>query len=85
LPPLSFTQTPEDLLALDDALTRFAAEEPAKAELVKLRFFAGLSTPEAASAWASRSHRPSAGGLMPERGCLVSLKEEADHGILPNP
>ena len=42
------TQSPDDLLAMDDALTRFAAEEPAKAELVKLRFFAGLSTPEAA-------------------------------------
>jgi RNA polymerase sigma factor (TIGR02999 family) len=44
------TESPDDLLALDDALTRLAAEEPAKAELVKLRFFAGLSTPEAAAA-----------------------------------
>jgi ECF sigma factor len=43
---------PDDVLALDEALTRFATEEPAKAELVKLRFFAGLSTPEAASALA---------------------------------
>jgi RNA polymerase sigma factor (TIGR02999 family) len=43
-------ETPDDLLALDEALTRFAAEEPAKAELVKLRFFAGLSTREAAAA-----------------------------------
>ncbi len=46
----SITQSPDDLLALDEALTRFAAEEPAKAELVRLRFFAGLSTPEAAAA-----------------------------------
>jgi RNA polymerase sigma factor (TIGR02999 family) len=44
------TETPEGLLALDEVLTRFAAAEPAKAELVKLRFFAGLSIPEAASA-----------------------------------
>jgi RNA polymerase sigma factor (TIGR02999 family) len=44
------TESPDDLLALDDVLTRFAAEEPAKAELVKLRFFAGLSIPEAAAA-----------------------------------
>jgi RNA polymerase sigma factor (TIGR02999 family) len=44
------TQSPDGLLALDDALTCFAGEEPAKAELVKLRFFAGFSTPEAASA-----------------------------------
>jgi RNA polymerase sigma factor (TIGR02999 family) len=43
------TESPDGLLALDEALTRFAAEEPAKAELVKLRFFAGLSTPEAAA------------------------------------
>jgi RNA polymerase sigma factor (TIGR02999 family) len=46
----SITQSPDGLLAFDDVLTRFASEEPAKAELVKLRFFAGLSTPEAASA-----------------------------------
>jgi RNA polymerase sigma factor (TIGR02999 family) len=44
------TESPEDLLDLDDALTRFAAEEPAKAQLVQLRFFAGLSTPDAAAA-----------------------------------
>ncbi len=44
------TQSPDGLIALDDALSRFAAEEPAKAELVKLRFFAGLSAPEAAAA-----------------------------------
>jgi RNA polymerase sigma factor (TIGR02999 family) len=43
-------ECPEDLLDLDDALTRFAAEEPDKARLVQLRFFAGLSTPEAAAA-----------------------------------
>jgi RNA polymerase sigma factor (TIGR02999 family) len=38
----------DDLLALDEALTRLAACEPAKAELVKLRYFAGLSIDEAA-------------------------------------
>lgn len=37
-----------DLLALDEALDRLAAEDPPKAELVKLRFFAGLSEQEAA-------------------------------------
>jgi RNA polymerase sigma factor (TIGR02999 family) len=39
-----------DLVALDEALARLAATEPAKAELVKLRFFAGLTMPEAAAA-----------------------------------
>ncbi len=38
----------DELLAIDEALERFAAAEPAKAELVKLRFFAGLSIEEAA-------------------------------------
>ena len=39
-----------DLLELDEALTRFTAQEPLKAELVKLRFFAGLTMPQAAEA-----------------------------------
>jgi RNA polymerase sigma factor (TIGR02999 family) len=39
-----------DLVALDDALTRLAALAPARADLVKLRFFAGLTMPEAAAA-----------------------------------
>jgi len=39
-----------DLLDLDDALEQLAAESPVRAELVKLRFFAGLTIPEAAAA-----------------------------------
>jgi RNA polymerase sigma factor (TIGR02999 family) len=38
----------DDLLALDEALNKLAAEEPVKAELVKLRFFAGMTISEAA-------------------------------------
>lgn len=37
-----------DVLALDEALERLALAAPAKAELVKLRFFAGLSMSDAA-------------------------------------
>jgi DNA-directed RNA polymerase specialized sigma24 family protein len=37
-----------DLLALDEALTKLAVEEPIKARLVTLRYFAGLTMPEAA-------------------------------------
>jgi RNA polymerase sigma factor (TIGR02999 family) len=37
-----------DLLDLDKALNDLAAESPVRAELVKLRFFAGLTIPEAA-------------------------------------
>ncbi len=39
----------EDLLALDEALGELARQEPAKAELVKLRYFAGLSLQQAAA------------------------------------
>jgi RNA polymerase sigma factor (TIGR02999 family) len=43
------TEAPsEDLLALDEALDLLAAEDEQKAELVKLRFFGGLSVEEAA-------------------------------------
>jgi RNA polymerase sigma factor (TIGR02999 family) len=41
---------PEDLLALDEALAKLEAEEPVKAQLVKLRYFAGLSEEDAARA-----------------------------------
>jgi RNA polymerase sigma factor (TIGR02999 family) len=40
--------SPDELLAVDDALTKLAREDPVKAELVKLRCFAGLSHQEAA-------------------------------------
>ena len=39
---------PDDLLALDEALQKLTAQEPAKAELVKLRYFAGCSLDQAA-------------------------------------
>lgn len=38
----------DQLLALDEALVKLAREEPEKAQLVKLRFFAGMSIEEAA-------------------------------------
>ena len=37
------------LLALDEALRQLEAEDPRKAELVKLRFFAGLTAEQAAA------------------------------------
>lgn len=38
----------EDLLALDEALERLAEHDPQSAQLVKLRYFAGLTIPQAA-------------------------------------
>jgi RNA polymerase sigma factor (TIGR02999 family) len=37
-----------DVLAVDEALGRFEKLDPTKAELIKLRYFAGLTIPEAA-------------------------------------
>jgi len=47
--PAHAGHSPTDLLALDEALTQLAAREPVKAELVKLRYFAGLSLEDAAA------------------------------------
>ena len=72
----------ENLLALDAALVRFAGDDPQKARLVELRFFAGLSNEEAAAtlgvspATAKRHwryarawlHREIAGLKLPESG-----------------
>ena len=41
---------PDELLALDEALNRLAAADPQAAELVKLRYFAGLTLEQAAEA-----------------------------------
>jgi RNA polymerase sigma factor (TIGR02999 family) len=38
----------DELLALDEALERLAQNDPQSAELVKLRYFAGLTIPQAA-------------------------------------
>jgi len=43
-------QRSDDLLALDDALLKFAAQDERKAKLVELRYFAGLTSEEAAEA-----------------------------------
>jgi RNA polymerase sigma factor (TIGR02999 family) len=47
---LTVDDPPQDLLALDDALAEFAERHPEKAQLVKLRYFAGLTIEEAAQA-----------------------------------
>lgn len=39
---------PEEFLALDESLTRFAVEEPVAARIVELRYFTGLSIDESA-------------------------------------
>ncbi len=45
---LSLEEDSNDLIALDDALKKLADKDPTKAELVKLRYFAGLTIEQAA-------------------------------------
>ena len=45
---IALPEIPEDLVALDDALNKLAATDKTAADLVHLRFFAGLPVPEAA-------------------------------------
>ena len=47
-PPAVLGDEPLDLLALSEALDRLAARDPLAAELVKLKFFAGMTTSESA-------------------------------------
>ena len=47
---LAVADPPDDLVALDEALVALAAEHPAKAQLVNLRYFGGLTHAESAQA-----------------------------------
>jgi RNA polymerase sigma factor (TIGR02999 family) len=47
--PLAAPEPVEDLLALDEALNKLATKDRLKAELVQLRYFAGMTIEEAAN------------------------------------
>jgi DNA-directed RNA polymerase specialized sigma24 family protein len=47
---LAIDPEPDDLLALEEALSRLANEDAAAADLAKLRLFAGLTVDDAAQA-----------------------------------
>jgi RNA polymerase sigma factor (TIGR02999 family) len=74
--PLSDIAQPdndEQLLALDEALTRLASEDAQAAQVVELHHFAGLSH-ELVAPWESRFIRPASSGTMPGRGCRQPSK-----------
>ena len=63
-------------MALDEALTKLAAEQPAKAQLVKLKFFAGLTMPEVAAAHGDfPGDRRARIGRSPAAGSMRNLAE----------
>ena len=45
---LAITESPDEVLALSEALDKLAESDPRKSQLVKLRFFAGLTNEQAA-------------------------------------
>ena len=45
---MAFEEPSEDIIALDEALAKLAAEDPVKADLIKLRSFAGLTIEQSA-------------------------------------
>ncbi|MFO0958884.1 MAG: ECF-type sigma factor [Isosphaeraceae bacterium] len=66
------------MLALDEALDRLAAVEPRAAEVVKLRYFAGLTVAQAASVLGI-STRTADGDWAYARAWLVTaLRDDED-------
>ena len=63
---------PRTSCALDEALARLAAEDPTKAELVKLRYFGGLSVEDAGRVLGISRTPPIATGPMPGSGSTAS-------------
>ena len=57
-----------DLLALHEALDRLEEKDPRKAELVKLRFFAGLTNEQAAELLGISTRTAMRIGVTPKRG-----------------
>jgi RNA polymerase sigma factor (TIGR02999 family) len=47
--PAEFHPAPDDLLALDDALSKLERDDPQEAQVAKLRLFGGLTVDEAAA------------------------------------
>jgi RNA polymerase sigma factor (TIGR02999 family) len=72
----------EDLLALDEALTQLAAADPQAAELVKLRYFAGCTIPQAAEVLGVSPERPTFSGPTPAPGFSRSCRAK---GPRPRP
>ena len=68
-----------DMLALHEALTRLEQRDQRRAELVKLRFFAGLTIAEAARGKPClRNRRPTTIGPTPRRLLCVEMERDGD-------
>jgi RNA polymerase sigma factor (TIGR02999 family) len=70
----------EDVLALDEAINKLREQEPAKAELVKLRYFAGLSLDEAAACLGISSATAKRYWVVARAWLFAALSETGDAG-----
>jgi DNA-directed RNA polymerase specialized sigma24 family protein len=68
----------EDLVALDEALERLAAQDAEAAQLVKLRFFAGLTSAQAAEALGVSSRTADRAWTYARTFLLAELKKGRD-------
>jgi RNA polymerase sigma factor (TIGR02999 family) len=72
-----------DLLALDDALEKLQAKDPRKAQLVKLRFFTGMTVEQAAEALGISSTTADNDWAYAKSWLRVQMADaEQDHGRL---
>jgi RNA polymerase sigma factor (TIGR02999 family) len=74
---IAAAEVSDDLLALDEALTKLAATEPQVAELVKLRYFAGLTIADAAQALGVSPRTADAWWAYARAWLLAELEKDA--------
>jgi RNA polymerase sigma factor (TIGR02999 family) len=72
------TVTPDQLLAIDDALAKLEVQDAPAGQLVRLRYFAGLTVDEAGQAMGISTTRPTGTGILPGRGCTANYKAVGD-------
>jgi DNA-directed RNA polymerase specialized sigma24 family protein len=72
----------EDRKAPDEALSEPAADDPAKAEVVKLRFFTGLTMPEIARVMNISLATAERHWTFARTWLYAELKDRGDHPIL---
>jgi RNA polymerase sigma factor (TIGR02999 family) len=72
---LAFTNDPEQIMALDEAISRLEVQDAPAAEVLRLRFYAGMSVDEVAEA-TGRSPRTIKRDWAFARACLLRMLTE---------
>lgn len=81
LDALSAGSSPDNLLALHDALERLAAVDPVKAKLVELRFFGGLTLEQAAECLGVSASTADRGWRFARAWLYTAMAEEVGEKI----